>query len=148
MVYKAKVPSDLQDLYNADKYGPSAIASILVYKYLMAVSFGLLGKVQSMHGIPLPASTQANQIKKYAVEVIQSVVQVLRYLAANSYLVGFDDTIIRLLEKRITKKNTKTNNGYGTAVLANQFDELDNVIVIYDFDFTKHAGDVVIEILK
>lgn len=147
-VYAAKVPLDFQDLYNADKYGPSAIASILVYKYLMAVSFGMLSKVQSMHGVPLPASTQANKIKEYALDVFKSVAQVFRYLSANAYLLGFDDTIIRLMEKRLTTKNTETNRGHGTAVLANHFDDQDNVIVLYDFDFNKHAGDVVIDLLK
>ena len=147
-VFQAKVPTEYQDLYNAEKYGPSAIASILVYKYLMAVSFGMLSKVQSMHGVPLPASTQANKIKQHSLEVIKSIAEVLRYLSANAYLLGFDDTIIRLLEKRTTVKNTETNRGHGTAVMANGFDDQDNVIVIYDFDFNKHAGDVVIDLLK
>lgn len=147
-VYNAKVPPEFQDLYNADKYGPSAMASILVYKYLMAVSFGMLSKVQSMHGVPLPASTQANKIKEHALDVIKAVAEVLRYLSANAYLLGFDDTVIRLMEKRLTTKNTETNRGHGTAVLANHFDDQDNVIVLYDFDFNKHAGDVVIDLLK
>lgn len=148
MMYVAQVPPEFQELYNADKYGPSAIASMLVYKYLLAVSFGQLEKVQGMHGVPLAASTQANQIKKYAVEVIKAVVKELRYLAANAYILGFDDTIIKLLEKRITTKKTETNRGYGTAVLSHHFDDDDNVIVLYDFDYTKHAGDVVIELLE
>ncbi len=148
VVYKAKVPVEFQDLYNADKYGPSAIAAILVYKYLMAGTFGMLSKVQTMHGVPLAASTQANKIKEHALDVIKAVADVLRYLSANAYLIGFDDTIIRLLEKRLTTTNTKTNKGHGTAVLANHFDDQDNVIVLYDFDFNKHAGDVVIDLLK
>jgi len=147
-VFTAKVPAEYQDLYNAGKYGPSAIASILVYKYLMAVSFGMLSKVQSMHGVPLPASTQANKIKEHALDVIKAVAGVLKYLSANAYLLGFDDTIIRLLEKRLTTTKAETNRGHGTAVIANHFDDYDNVIVLYDFDYNKHAGDVVIDLLK
>ena len=119
----------------------------MIFKYLMGVSFGTLSSIQQMSGIPLPASTQANKIKNNALPVIKGVVAELMKLAANATALGFDDTVIRTLEKRLTKKGTKSHHGHGTAIIANGIDHLDNEIVLFDFDTSKHAGDVVCDVL-
>ncbi len=158
-IFTAMPPLEFEDLYNGDKYSPSALSSMVIYKYLLGSSFGSVEKIQSMAGIPLPSSTQANKIRDMIVPVFESIVEVLKYLAANAYALGFDDTTIKLLtEKRLTKRETLTNKGHGTAVVANDFDlssgllsgssENTNTIILYDFDYNKHAGDVMMNLLS
>jgi hypothetical protein len=147
-LFRAKPPLEFKDLYEGTKYGPSALSTMVIYKYLIGCSFGSLEKIQKMAEIPIPSSTQANKIRDMVVPVFESILEVLKYLAANAYALGFDDTTIKLLtEKRLTKKKTLTNKGHGTAVIANDFDLDSNAIVLYDFDYNKHAGDVMIELL-
>ncbi len=43
-------------------------------------------------------------------------------MAANGMLLGFDDTDIKILKKRVTKKGNLSHHGYGTVVVVNQFD--------------------------
>lgn len=145
--FTADVGDEFRDIYNEDKYGPSALAAMMIFKYLMGVSFGTLASIQQMNGIPLPASTQANKIKNDALPTLQSIVNVLKKLASNASALGFDDTVIKTLEKRLTKKGGETHRGHGTVVIANGFDKEDNEIVLFDFDSSKHAGDVVCDIL-
>ncbi len=148
-LFTAKPPVEFEDIYYGEKYGPSALASIITYKYIVGASFGSLEKLQAMNGVPIPDSTQANKIRDLAVPVINKIVEELTKLSANSYILGYDDTSIKLLtEKRVTTKNTKTNKGSGTAVVANGFDSYGNTIILYDFDYSIHAGDVVLDILS
>jgi len=147
-VFTADVGDEFRDIYNEDKYGPSALAAMMIYKYLMGVSFGTLSTIQQMSGVPLPASTQANKIKSGALPTVQAIVDVLKDLASNANALGFDDTVIKTLEKRLTKKGGETHRGHGTAIIANDFDIDKNVIILFDFDSSKHAGDVVCEILS
>lgn len=147
--FTADVGDDFRDIYNEDKYSPSALAAMTIYKYLFGISFGTLASIQKANGIPLPASTQANKIKSNALPIIQKVFGVLKILASNANLLGFDDTIIRTLEKRDKKDgNGKTHYGHGTAVVANGFDTEENEIVLFDFNSSKHAGDVVCDLLS
>ena len=146
-LFTADIGDEYREIYNEEKYGPSALAAMMIYKYLMGVSFGTLASIQQMNGIPLPASTQANKIKNNALPVIKGVVAVLMKLSANATALGFDDTVIKTLEKRLTKKGTESHNGHGTAIVANGIDHLDNEIVLFDFNTSKHAGDVVCDIL-
>lgn len=146
-MFTADVGEEFYDIYNEDKYSPSALAAMMIYKYLMGVSFGTLSTIQQMSGVPLPASTQANKIKTDALPTVQAILGVLKELAANGAALGFDDTVIKTVEKRLTKKGGETNRGHGTAIIANGFDQDDNEIVLFDFDSSKHAGDVVCDIL-
>jgi hypothetical protein len=120
---------------------------MMIYKYLMGVSFGALSTIQKISGVPLPASTQANKIKNSALPAVQAVVGVLKELAANANALGFDDTVIKTIKERLTKKGEKTHRGHGTAIIANDFDNEGSEIVLFDFDSSKHAGDVVCEVL-
>ncbi len=146
-VFTADVGDEFRDIYNEDKYSPSALAAMMIYKYLMGVSFGTLSTIQKMSGVPLPASTQANKIKNSALPAVQAVVGVLKELAANANALGFDDTVIKTIKERLTKKGEKTHRGHGTAIIANDFDNEGSEIVLFDFDSSKHAGDVVCEVL-
>lgn len=143
----ADVGDEYREIYNADKYGPTALAAMIIYKYIMGVSFGTLAMVQNMAGTPLPASTQANQIKNKALPVFKAILSIMFKMAANGMLFGFDDTIIRIIKKRVTKKGEMSSQGYGTAVVINQFDEDENEIIIFDLNPTKHAGDVICDLL-
>lgn len=146
-IYCADVGDDFRDIYNEDKYGPSALASMMIYKYLMGVSFGNLSSIQEMSGVPLPASTQANKIKSEGLPVVQAVVKELEKLAANANAIGFDDTVIKTIKERSSKSGSKTHRGHGTAVIANDFDINEHEIVLFNFNPSKHAGDVVCDLL-
>ncbi len=147
-IFTADVGNEFREIYNENKYSPSALAAMMIYKYLMGVSFGTLASIQQMNGVPLPASTQANKIKTDALPTIQAIVDVLKNLASNAAALGFDDTVIRTLEKRLTKKGGTSHRGHGTAIVANGFDCAENEIILFDFDSSKHAGDVVCDILS
>lgn len=148
VMFTADVGDEHRDIYNADKYGPSALAAMIIYKYLMGVSFGNLSSIQNMKGVPLPASTQANKIRTESLPVMRALFEVLKKLATNAHVLGFDDTVIKTLEKRETKDGkNKTHRGHGTAVIANNFDYDENTIVLFDFNPSKHAGDVVCDLL-
>ncbi len=56
----ANVGDDFKEIFETNKYGPTALACMIIYKYIMGVSFGTLARVQDMAGVPLAASTQAN----------------------------------------------------------------------------------------
>ena len=147
-LFTADVGDEFRDIYNEDKYGPSALAAMIIYKNLMGVSFGTLSAIQGMNGIPLPVSTQANQIKNKALPTIKSIFDELKKLASNANALGFDDTVIKTIEKSLNKKGNETNRGHGTAIIANDFDnDNNNEIVLFDFAPSKHAGDVVCDLL-
>jgi len=146
-IFSADVGSELREVYNGEKYSPSALAAIMIFKYLTGMTFGKLEKIQKMGGIPLPATTQMNKIKIMGLPVIQAIVAICKELATNAHTLAFDDTNIRTLEKRKTKKGEPTHHGHGTAIIASGFDLEDNQIIIFDFDVNKHAGDVICELL-
>jgi hypothetical protein len=146
-IFTAEVGNEFKEIYNGEKYSPSALAAIIIIKYLMGTSFGKLEKIQKMSGTPLPATTQINKIKIMALPMIKSIVAVLRTLAANAHTLAYDDTRIKTLEKRKNKNGEDTHIGHGTAVIAGGFDDQDNKIVIFDFDVNKHAGIVVCDML-
>lgn len=147
MVYTADVGDEFREIYNGDKYSPSALATIMIHKFLMGVTYGKLEKIQRMSGVPIPATTQMNKIKNDALPVVQAIVGVLSYLATNAGLLAFDDTRIRTLEKRETKDGGETHNGHGTAIIAGNFDNNETEIVLFNFEASKHAGEVICELL-
>ena len=118
----ANVGDDFKEIFETNKYGPMALACMIIYKYIMGVSFGTLARVQDMVGVPLAASTQANQIKSKALPVFKAILSIISKMAANGMLLGFDDTDIKILKKRVTKKGNLSHHGYGTVVVVNQFD--------------------------
>ena len=146
--FTADVGDEFRDIYNEEKYGPSALAAMMIYKYLMGVSFGTLSGIQEMNGIPLPSSTQANKIKDKALPAVQAIVGELKKLASNAQALGFDDTMIRTLEKRPTKDGGKSHKGHGTVIIASDFDKEGRELVLFDFGVSKHAGDVVCDLLS
>lgn len=145
--FRADVGAEYRDIYDGEKYSPSALAAIMIHKYLMGVTFGKLEKVQAMNGVPVPATTQMNKIKDLALPMVQAVLGVLSNLASNAGILIFDDTRIRTLEKRLTKEGKETHNGHGTAVIAGSFDNQDNEIILFNLDVNKHAGDVICDLL-
>lgn len=146
-IFTAAVGDEFKEIYEGEKYSPSALAAIIILKYLMGTSFGKLEKIQQMSGVPLPATTQMNKIKIMALPLIQLIVAVLKTLAANAHTLAYDDTRIRILEKRKNKNGEDTHIGHGTAVIAGGFDDQDNEIILFDFDVDKHAGEVICVLL-
>jgi len=146
-LFTADVGDEYRDIYDGDKYSPSALATIMIHKFLMGATYGKIEKVQRMSGVPVPATTQMNKIKNDALPVIQAIVRVLLYLASNAGLLAFDDTRIRTLEKRESKDGKQTHNGHGTAIIAGNFDNEKTEIILFNFETSKHAGEVVCELL-
>lgn len=146
-IFTADVGDELREVYEGEKYSPSALAIIIILKYLMGGTFGRLEKMQKNAGIPLPASTQANKIKIMALPVFQAINAELVNLATNAHVIGFDDTKICTLEKRTTINGNKTSKGYGTAIVAKGFDEENNHVILFNFDVNKHGGQVIFELV-
>jgi len=147
-IFTADVGDELRDIYEGDKYSPSALSTIMIHKYIMGATFGKLEKIQKMSGIPVPATTQMNKLKNKALPVVQAIVQILLYLVQNAGILVFDDTRIRTLEKRKNKKGKDTHYGHGTAIIAGKFDDQGNEIVLFNFETSKHAGEVVCDLLS
>ncbi|MCK5686195.1 transposase, partial [bacterium] len=145
--FRADVGDEYRDIYDGEKYSPSALAAIMIHKYMMGVTFGKLEKVQAMSGVPVPATTQMNKIKDMALPVIQAVLGILSNLVSNAGILIFDDNRIRILEKRLTKEGKETHNGHGTAIIAGSFDNQGNEIILFNLDVNKHAGEVICDIL-
>lgn len=146
--FEGDIPEKYKEIYEQEKYSSSAVTAMAINKYMMGISFGTLAKIQEYHGIPLPESTQSNILKQKMNAPFLSICDMLCKMSANSNLFGIDDTTITLLSKRITTKNTETNKGYGTAIVCDGMDHLDNTIYIYDFNFENHAGPVLFELLS
>lgn len=148
-IFIADVGDDHRDIYNQNKYSPSALAAMVIYKYIMGVSFGSLASLQASKGVPLPASTQSNKIKNEILPIIQILLSVLKEFLANAGMLGYDDTTIRVLQKRLTKdQKSQTHRGHGTAVVGNFIDHEENQILYFDFNPSLHAGDVIIDLLS
>lgn len=147
-IFTADVGDEFRDIYDGDKYSPSALATIMIHKYIMGATFGKLEKIQKMSGVPVPATTQMNKIKNDALPVVQAIVQIFLYLVRNAGILAFDDTRIRTLEKRKNKKGQDTHYGHGTAIIAGKFDEQGNEIILFNFETSKHAGEVVCDLLS
>lgn len=146
-IFTAEVGPDFKEIYEGEKYSPSALAVIIILKYLMGSTFGRLAKLQTSAGVPLPSGTQSNKIKIMALPLFQAIAKVLARLASNAAVIGFDDTTIVTLEKRETQKGGETRQGYGSAIVAHGFDDDNHQAILFNFNVDEHAGKVIFHLI-
>jgi len=97
--------AELPDGVDAKKrYTPSCISSIAINHYGGGLPFKRLESLQYYQGIPLPDATQFELVKGCYESVISPVVKILRYCAAQSKLINYDDTTGRIIEQQLSKK--------------------------------------------
>lgn len=114
-VFTAAVPSE----YSEDKYDESARAIMAILKYYLGMPFYRLQNFQAMAGIPLPDSTQFDEVEKVA-DAAYPVFKLLIKLSAQGSILYHDDTkakILTLLKENEDEK-TKRKGIYTTAIVS------------------------------
>jgi hypothetical protein len=142
--FLAPAPVAYKDLLHGPKYSASALSAMIHQKYDLGVPYGALAKLQQNVGIPLPATTQSNQIRDNIGPLI-SVFEVLERMGINMDLVGYDDTPIKILEGRLKKDGSKSIIGYGSVFVCSNIDGQEK-IVLYRLDW-EHAGKYLMRLL-
>ena len=96
-----------------EKFDETANAAIALLKYGVGVPFYRLEKLQQSLGIPLPSSTQWDQMEKSADKIYPAYNELLRQ-AAQGDVVYNDDTTNRVLE--LIKENKTKNSDERTGI--------------------------------
>lgn len=91
-MFTASLPPEV----GRDKYSPRARAVLAVSRYSLGLPFYRLQGYQAMVGVPLPDSTQWDQIEVVA-KSCDGVFGYLETLAAQGELIHHDDTSVRIL---------------------------------------------------
>lgn len=92
-IFKPDVPAEIQD---APKYDASAVTSIAVNHYYMGLPFYRIEALQRNYGVPLADATQWDLMKTLA-KMISPIFYYLQTLSANSKLLSYDDTALKIL---------------------------------------------------
>lgn len=104
-VFKPEVPSSIKD---APRFAPSAVSNIAIGHYTFGLPFNRIEQWQNNNGVPLPDSTQYDEMAKLAKKVLP-IVKCLKQLSANSHLFYYDDTPLQVLQLK---------QSYGTAIVS------------------------------
>jgi hypothetical protein len=140
------VAGSLPEKARGPKYTASAVATIAGFRYHLGTPHNRLAKLQSAIGVPVPASTQWEEVEK-ASAVLVPVFLELAKLAANSPILLADDTFIKILEHqgkcRATKQAAGTldrpdRTGVFTTAITAMFDA--NTVVLFASG-RQHAGE-------
>jgi transposase len=91
-VFVAKAPAEAGE----SKYNAPARAAIVMNRYFLGVPFYRLEAYQALVGVPVPDSTQWDQVEHVA-DCAYMVFEHLVYLAAQGHLIYQDDTPVRIL---------------------------------------------------
>jgi len=91
-VFLAKAPAEAGE----SKYNAPARAAIVMNRYFLGVPFYRLEAYQALVGVPVPDSTQWDQVEHVA-DCAYMVFEHLVYLAAQGHLIYQDDTPVRIL---------------------------------------------------
>lgn len=91
-IFTAPLPSEA----GAAKYSPRARAVLVVSRYYLGLPFYRLEGYQAMLGMPMPDSTQWDQIEAVG-DSVYKVFELLERLAAQGELIHQDDTSVRIL---------------------------------------------------
>jgi transposase len=92
MIFTAPLPQTA----GTAKYSPRARAVLVVSRYYLGLPFYRMQGYQAMLGVPLPDSTQWDQIEKVA-DCCYVVFEYLESVAAQGELIYQDDTTVRIL---------------------------------------------------
>jgi len=99
-VFAAKMPVEA----GASKYNAAARAAIVMNRYFLGVPFYRLEAYQTLVGVPVPDSTQWDQVEHVA-DCAYMVFEHLVYVAAQGHLIYQDDTPVRILS--LIKENAQ-----------------------------------------
>ncbi len=91
-IFTAPLPSEA----GAEKYSPRARAVLVVGRYYLGLPFYRMQGYQAMLGVPMPDSTQWDQIERVG-DCAYVVFELLERLAAQGELIHQDDTTVRIL---------------------------------------------------
>ena len=126
------------------KYTPSAKATLAIMHCLLGTTYYGLAKLQHNAGMPLPASTQCDQMESLA-GPLYPIVRELTQMGANRGVCGQDDTNIKIRELiKDNKLNTPDRKGMFTSVFVA---DGEHPIIIYNAG-RKHAGEHFDRIIK
>lgn len=99
-VFAAKTPVEA----GTSKYHAAARAAIVMNRYFLGVPFYRLEAYQALVGVPVPDSTQWDQVEHVA-DCAYMVFEHLVYVAAQGHLIYQDDTPVRILS--LIKENAQ-----------------------------------------
>lgn len=92
-IYKPEVPAEIKQ---APKFAPSAVSNIAIGHYALGLPFHRIELWQRNNGVPLADATQYDEMVKLTKKV-SPVVNHLEKLSANSPLIHYDDTPLKIL---------------------------------------------------
>lgn len=135
------------------KYDPSVGSQLAILDYDLGVPMHRIENLQTSFGVPLPAGTQWDLIKKTA-QAVEPVFQELQRQAAQAGLFHSDDTHMQILDIRKeisaqtstgTQDSEKKRTGIFTTGIVARTDSHD--IVLY-FTGRQHAGENLRDLLR
>jgi len=141
-VFTAKAPDDIKGKH----YDEKAKAMIALLKYGCGLPWYRMEKLQHSLGIPLPASTQWDQVEA-AANLIHPVFNELKQQAAQGDILHNDDTTMKILElmEENKAKNSKERTGiFTTGILS----ILDNKKIALFYTGRNHAGENIASLYK
>ena len=143
-VFTAKVPEGT----GPEKFDASAAAMVALLKYGTGAPFHRLARLQANLGIPLPASTQWELVRKQA-GLLDPVMDELARLAAQAEVVFNDDTTMKLIDRPDLRLDRKERKGvYTSGIVARiQVQGRARGIVLFRTGH-HHAGENLAEILR
>lgn len=95
--YTADLPPEYSYLEDAPKHDATAVAAIVVSKFSLALSYYGLDAFQEKMGVPLPASTQSNLLRRNS-PLYKCLFESLYQKAVNRDRMIFDDSGCKILE--------------------------------------------------
>lgn len=101
-IFTAKTP----DTVSPDRFTPSARALLSLMKYGYGFPFYRQGSLQNCLGVPIPPSTQWDEVEKMA-DCHLPVLRHFEYLAANGDLLHADDTPMKIMNLVVGEKERK-----------------------------------------
>ncbi len=146
-VFTAKAPKEVGD----QKYDETATAMVGLLKYGAGLPFNRLEKLQAGMGIPLPATTQWEIVRKGACDLEPAFEELVRY-AAQGEVLHNDDTTAKILEltgaqREAAAADSETENRTGvftTGIVS----ICGSKRVALFFTGTKHAGENLEDLLS
>lgn len=135
VVYKAKLP----DSVPAGKLDDKARSILSIFRYRMGIPHYRLAKLQKFFGVPLPPSTQWDEIEK-TINSEGAVFKELQKTAALSDLFYKDDTTGRILElKKSLKDQDDQRQGIYTSAIVSVLENKTKIALF--FTANRHAAD-------
>jgi len=134
-IVSAEPPTDMGD----EKYDASFVAQLGIQKYYMGMPSYRQACFHSFIDLPLPHTTQWMLLEKLAGCALP-VFNHLCKLAANHYLLYYDDTPLRIVDEIRDNRlnpNKKRKGMFTTGILA----KFDNHQIMLYFNGTHHAGE-------